>query len=97
MDAHWRSVKVMGRQKGGWQYYCLSQQILVLSMCVDTAEACQALMEDPELPETLKAGEKADFVIAGIGSVVADHSTLVEAGYLSADELGELAAAGVRR
>ena len=63
-------------------------------MCVDTPEACRALMEDPELRETLKAGEKADFAIAGIGSVVADQSTLVDAGYLSAEELGELAAAG---
>jgi len=54
-------------------------------------------MEDPELQETLKAGEKADFAIAGIGAVVADHSTMVEVGYLSADELAELAAAGVRR
>lgn len=84
----------MGRQKAGWQYHCLSQQILVLCMCVDTPELCQALMEDPELREALKAGEKADFARAGIGSVVGDHSTVVEAGYLSVEELGELAAAG---
>jgi DNA-binding transcriptional regulator LsrR (DeoR family) len=54
-------------------------------------------MEDPELQEALKAGEKAYFVIAGIGSVVADHSSVLEAGYLSVEELGELAAAGLRR
>jgi deoxyribonucleoside regulator len=61
---------------------------------VKTAELCQALMDDPELRETLNAGKKADFVIAGIGSVATEHSTVVEAGYLSGEELSQLADAG---
>jgi len=63
-------------------------------LIVKTADLCRALMEDPELVEALKAGAKADFAIAGIGAVVADHSSLVEAGYLTVEELGKLAASG---
>jgi deoxyribonucleoside regulator len=61
---------------------------------VKTAELCHALMEDPDIREALRVGEKADFAIAGIGSVARDHSTVVETGYLSSQELSELAEAG---
>ena len=63
-------------------------------LIVKTPELCQALMEDPELREAMRLGQRADFAIAGIGSVAAEHSTVVEAGYLSAQELSQLAAAG---
>ena len=63
-------------------------------LIVRTPELCRALLEDPELQETLEMGAKADFAIAGIGAVVADHSTSVEAGYLTAQALAELAAGG---
>jgi len=95
------SVGRMGPERDGMELarslaHVLGGRCLYLRapLIVKTADLCRALMEDPELQEALKAGEKADFAIAGIGSVVADQSTLLDAGYLSAEELGELAAAG---
>jgi deoxyribonucleoside regulator len=81
-------ARVLANVLGGRRLY------LRAPLIVKTPELCQALMEDSELREALKAGEKADFAIAGIGAVVADHSTVVEAGYLSSEELSDLAEAG---
>lgn len=67
IDARWRSVKARGREQSGWQYHCLRQQILVLCNCAATPEAWQAVTEDSELQEALKAGEKANFAMVAGG------------------------------
>jgi deoxyribonucleoside regulator len=63
-------------------------------LVVKTPELAQALLEDPEISEALKAAKNAEFAIAGIGSLSPEQSTVLEAGYLSAEDLSAFATAG---
>jgi DNA-binding transcriptional regulator LsrR (DeoR family) len=61
---------------------------------VRSPAVARALEEDPSIQEALRMAQEADFAVVGLGSVEAVHSTILESGYLSAEDLSQLSEAG---
>ncbi|MEZ4518108.1 MAG: sugar-binding domain-containing protein [Chloroflexota bacterium] len=54
----------------------------------------EALLAMPAIQDTLQLALQASFAVVGIGSLEAEHSSLVRAGYLTADDLAAIRATG---
>jgi len=76
-------------QRFGGRYRTLPTPLIV-----DNAEVREALMNDRQVREVLNLARQVDVAIVGIGSVVPELSSLVRAGYLTPDEINEVAASG---
>jgi|GEM_PF-13460 len=61
---------------------------------VASAAGRNALLQERHLREALQHGERADIALVGIGSTEPEQSSLLHAGYLDADALTALRAAG---
>jgi DNA-binding transcriptional regulator LsrR (DeoR family) len=61
---------------------------------VASAEAAQALMQEPMIAQTLQRAREADTALVGLGGVH-DHLNLVAEGYMTAEGWEELVAAGM--
>lgn len=63
-------------------------------LLVETASICQALKQERNVRESLELARQADLALSGIGSVRPELSGLVRAGYLTKEELTDIARAG---
>ncbi|NJM40919.1 MAG: hypothetical protein HC853_09160 [Anaerolineae bacterium] len=71
----------------------LGGEVLYLSspMMADTPESAEVIRKQPHVQATLQAARSADVALAGIGSLDPQTSRLVEAGFLSSDDMRALA------
>ena len=81
-------ASVFARQFGG-QYYTLPAPWLV-----EDREIRDALMKDRRMGEVLDLARRAEIALVGIGTVDPPLSSLVRAGYLTADEVRDIQALG---
>ena len=74
----------------------LGGEVLYLSspMMADTPKSAEVIRRQPHVHETLQAARHADVALVGIGNLDPQRSRLVEAGFLTADELRDVAAHG---
>jgi deoxyribonucleoside regulator len=63
-------------------------------LIVESEEIAQGLIRDRAIAEALALGARADVALVGVGSVLPDLSSLSRAGYVTPDELAEIARAG---
>ncbi len=89
--------QIDGPELARWfaQLYGCRYLTLPAPLVVDSPAVRDALLNDRRVGEVLKRASEADVAVVGIGSVDPSVSSLVRAGYLTPDELGELAAGGV--
>jgi len=64
-------------------------------LIVDRPEVAQALLSQRNIAEALEVATSADVALVGIGALDASMSSLLRAGYLSAEEFARIAAQGV--
>jgi len=74
----------------------LGGDVLYLSspLMADTPKSADVIRRQPHVQATLDAARKADVALVGIGTLDPSRSRLVEAGFLSAGDLTDLAARG---
>ena len=72
----------------------LGGEVLYLSspMMADTPKSAEVIRRQPHVHATLQAARQADVALVGIGNLDPQRSRLVEAGFLSASEMRNLAA-----
>jgi DNA-binding transcriptional regulator LsrR (DeoR family) len=70
----------------------LGGEVLYLSspMMADTPESAEVIRKQPHVQATLQAARSADVALVGIGSLDPQKSRLVEAGFLSGDDMRAL-------
>ena len=74
----------------------LGGEVLYLSspMMADTPKSAEVIRRQPHVHDTLQAARQADVALVGIGNLDPQRSRLVEAGFLSAEELRDAVAHG---
>ena len=89
--------QIDGPELARWfaQLYGGRYQTLPAPLIVDSAAVRDALVKDRRVGEVLSRAREADVAVVGVGSVDPAISSLVRAGYLTADEINELAEHGV--
>ena len=63
-------------------------------LIVNNQQVRDALISDPHIADTLQLAAHVDIAVVGIGSVNPELSSLVRAGYISSEEIREIAATG---
>ncbi len=63
-------------------------------LVVDTEALCRGLLADRSIAETLALAAQADVALVGVGTIYLEHSSLIRAGYLSAEGVQELRGLG---
>lgn len=76
--------------KFGGTYHTLNAPLIVGDVATT-----QVLLREPNIRKTLAMAAEVDYALVGIGSVEPETSSLVRAGFLSAEEMAALKAAGV--
>ncbi len=77
-------ARLLARKIDGEVHYLLAP------LAVDSAAAAAMLRRQSEIQRTLEIARVADLALFGVGGLDADNSKLVQAGYLSAEELRQL-------
>lgn len=88
--------EIDGPELARWiaQVYGGSYRTLPAPLIVDDADVRDALLTDRNIAQALDLVSKVDIAVVGIGTVDHQMSSLVRAGYLTADEIDEIAASG---
>jgi DNA-binding transcriptional regulator LsrR (DeoR family) len=63
-------------------------------LVVEEVHVREMLLQEPRIRETLSLAQQADIALVGIGSLVPEFSSLLRAGYLNLEMLGQLRAQG---
>jgi DNA-binding transcriptional regulator LsrR (DeoR family) len=80
--------RMLAQKLGGDVLYLLSP------LMADSPQAADVIRRQAQVRETLDAARQADVALVGIGNLDPAHSRVVEAGFISKDELAELIAHG---
>jgi DNA-binding transcriptional regulator LsrR (DeoR family) len=81
-------ARLLARKIDGEVYYLLAP------MAMDDAAAAAMMRQQSEIARTLEIARVADVALFGVGGLDAKTSKLVQAGYLSAEELAQLGEEG---